>query len=219
MYISRKYKVIFIRIPKTACSSITEFLIKNIDDSNAIHSGVDDSNIKSTLIDAEKTSSKENKSNKYVHYTLQNIVDEGFVKADELKHYNIFGVLRNPIDRQKSMYWFRKKWSKSTPGSLEDYKNITINNCAMKASPATGIEQVEFMKYNNKLHGRFWLFENIDKELNNLLNDLGLSMKYELPKHKSGNRKKNEFEFDEEVMKSLKAHYNNDFIMYHNLKG
>ena len=217
MYISRKYKIIFIRIPKTACSSITEFLIKNISDSEAIHSGVDDSKIKSTLI--SQPIKKPVMSNKYVHYTLQDIVDDGFVKAEELEQYKIFGVLRNPVDRQKSMYWFRKKWSRATPGSLEDYKNITIDNCTMKASPATGIEQVSFMKYNNILHGTFWLFENIDKELNNLLNDLGFSIKHELPKHKSGNRKKNEFEFDEEVMKSLKAHYNNDFMMYHKLKG
>jgi|TARA_R110000744_G_scaffold76776_2_gene151967 hypothetical protein len=217
MYISHKHKIVFIRIPKTACSSITEFLIKNIADPEAIHSGVDDSKIKSTLV-SKAPIRKLVMANKYVHYTLQDIVDDGFIKAEDLSTYKIYAVIRNPVDRQKSMYWFRKKWQKVPPGSLQDYKNITIGNCEMKLSPTTGEEQVSFMKYNNKSYGTFWLFENIDKELNNLMSSLGLNIKHDLPNHKSGNRKKDEFEFDKEVLNSLRAHYNNDFAMYKDLR-
>ena len=49
MYVSHKYKLIFLRTPKTASSSLSEFFIKNIPDPDAIYTLVEDSNIPATL--------------------------------------------------------------------------------------------------------------------------------------------------------------------------
>jgi hypothetical protein len=222
MYISHKYKIIFVRIPKTACSSITDFLIRNIKDSDAVHSGVDDSKIAPTIVDDTKQKQVNpllrSTSNKYVHYTLEDIINEGLIKATSLNRYRCIGVIRDPVDRQKSMYYFRKKWNLRTKPSLQDYKNITINNCTMRLSPITGIQQSDFLMYNGVSYGNMWLYENIEKELPALMKDLGLNSDHKLPKHKFGNRKTGEFNFDEEVMDSLKAHYHKDFKLYNELK-
>lgn len=219
MYISHKYKICFVRIPKTACSSITEYLIRNIDDREAVHSGVDDVAIKSTF--GKNPIRKPIMANKYVHYTLQNIVQDGLIKEDQLSKYKIFGVIRDPVDRQLSMYYFRKKWDRKIKPSLQDYKNITINNCAMKINPAmTGMIQTDFLTYKGRQYGDFLLFDNLEEQLDSLMKEQGLQTGFKLPRHKSGNRKPKqaEIQFDEEVLTSIKTRYTKDYIMYNKLK-
>jgi hypothetical protein len=219
MYISHKYKICFVRIPKTACSSITEYLIRNIPDHEAVHSGVDDVAMKSTL--GKNPIRRPIMANKYVHYTLQDIVKDGFIKENQLKDYTIFGVIRDPVDRQMSMYYFRKKWDRKTKPSLQDYKNITINNCAMKINPdATGKIQTDFLTYKGQPYGKFLLFDNIEEELDKFMKARSMPTGFKLPKHKSGNRKpkQSEIVFDDEVLNSIKMHYTKDYIMYNQLK-
>jgi len=219
MYISHKYKVCFVRIPKTACSSITHYLIKNIDDRQAIHSGVDDVKIKSTL--GKNPIRKPIMANKYVHYTLEDIVNDKFLTPEQLHTYKIFGVIRDPIDRQMSMYYFRKKWDRKTKPSLEDYKQLTINNVAMKINPeATGKLQTDYLKYKGRQYGTFLLYDNLERNLTQFMTNHGLYAEFPLPKHKSGNRvaKGNEIQFDDEVIQSLNEHYSEDFKVYNMLK-
>ena len=51
MFISPKYKFIFLRVPKTASTSLSEFFIRNVDDPDAIYTEVEDSKIAGTLSD------------------------------------------------------------------------------------------------------------------------------------------------------------------------
>jgi len=220
MYISHKYKLIFVRIPKTACSSITHYLIKNIEDREAVHSGVDDAKIKSTL--GKNPIRKPIMSNKYVHYTLADIVNDKFITPQQLNEYKIFGVIRDPFDRQMSMYYFRKKWNRKPKPSLQDYKNLTINNCAMKINPeATGRIQTDYMTYKGRQYGTFLLYDNLEQELRKFMVNHGLSVEHDLPKHKAGNRvaRGNEIKFDDEVIQSINKHYSKDFEVYNMLKG
>jgi len=218
MYISHKYKLIFVRIPKTACSSITEYLIKNIEDREAVHSGVDDAAIKPTM--GKQPIRRPIMSNKYVHFTLQDIVDNKLIAPTQLHEYKIFGVIRDPIDRQLSMYYFRKKWDRKIKPSLQDYKNITINNCAMKVNPdATGRIQSDYLTYKGRQYGKFLLYDNLESELKRFMVNHGFKTEFPLPKHKSGNRKKVEIQFDEEVINSIKQRYSKDFAMIKELKN
>lgn len=220
MYISHKYKVCFVRIPKTACSSITHYLIKNIDDREAVHSGVDDVKIKSTL--GKNPIRKPIMANKYVHYTLEDIVKDKFLTPQQLNEYKIFGVIRDPFDRQLSMYYFRKKWDRKVKASLQDYKNLTINNCAMKINPeATGRIQTDYMTYKGRQYGTFLLYDDLEANLQKFMTNHGLPTEHNLPKHKSGNRvaRGNEIKFDDEVKQSIKEHYLKDFEIYNMLKG
>lgn len=216
MYISHKYKFIFLRSPKTASSSLSEFFIKNIDDPNAVYTPVDDTNIKGNL--DKSIVDKYRKNNKFFHFTLQDLLNENVITYEMIDEYKCFSVLRNPIDRQKSAYYFRKKYNRMRPPSLQDYKQITKNLTTFNKSPLTGMQQTELLVVNGEIKGEFWLYEDLENHLLKFMEDLGVDIKHTLPRHKSGNRKRtNEIEFDEQVMSALKKHFYRDFAEYEKL--
>ena len=98
MYVSHKYKLIFLRTPKTASSSLSEFFIKNIPDPDAIYTPVEDSNIPATLSNEIINKYKINFA--YYHFTLQDLVDNRIITPMAAIQYKSIAVVRNPIDRQ-----------------------------------------------------------------------------------------------------------------------
>lgn len=216
MYISHKYKFIFLRTPKTASSSLSDFFIQNIDDPNAIYTGVDERKIKGTMpIDIVK---KYERFGRIYHLTLVDLIREKFVTADMLNEYYIFSVIRDPIDRQKSMYYFRKKIeSEDTPPSLEEYKRFSRDLRYMKESPLTALPQVSMSKIDDILVGEFWLFEFLQEHIEHFMKVLNLPIRYALPRHKVSNRAQ-DFDFDEETLTAIKTHFKEDFEQYGILK-
>ena len=106
MYLSKKYKLLVLRTPKTGSSSLSEFLIKKIDDPDAIYTEIDDSGIPGTL---NEHIVNRNRPFKYFHFTLNDLIREGVITPDIIMNYRCISVLRNPVDRQKSFYYFMKK--------------------------------------------------------------------------------------------------------------
>lgn len=218
MYISHKYKFVFLRSPKTASSSLSDFFVKNIDDPSAVYTPIDDiktsGNVNQSIID------KHRKYNKFCHFTLQDLIDENLITEKMISEYTCFSVLRNPIDRQKSAYYFRKKYDKKSKPSLNDYKLITKNLTTFKQSPLTGMQQTDLLFFNNKINGNLWLYEDLDNTLKAFMSSIGVKIKHELPKHKSNIRnKENDIEFDNEVITALKKHFYRDFAEYDRLTG
>jgi len=216
MYLSHKYKFIFLRSPKTASSSLSEFFIKNVNDPNAVYTPVDDTKIPGNLDKA--IVDKYRKNNKFFHFTLQDLLNENIITNKIIDEYRCFSILRNPIDRQKSAYYFRKKYDKARPPSLEDYKNITKNLTTFQKSPLTGMQQTDLLLVNNEIKGELWLYENLESHVRKFMKDLNIDIKHPLPKHKSGNRKKEtDIIFDKQVLDALQKHFSRDFREYKRL--
>lgn len=218
MYISHKYKFIFLRTPKTASSSLSEFFIRNIPDLTAVYTPVEDSDLHGTL--NNNIISKYKKDFKFYHFTLQDLIDENIITKDQALTYKSFAVLRNPVDRQKSFYYFYKKWKdRRKPPSLHEYKLWTPNG-SFKNEPNSAIRQVDFLTLDGNVVGEYWLYENINDELNKFMNQINLPIIHPLPNHKSDFRKNrnNEIEFDDEVMDRLLKIFNEDFKLYNALK-
>ena len=217
MYVSHKYKLIFLRTPKTASSSLSEFFIKNIPDHDAIYTPVEDSNILGTL---NKDIINKYKSHyKYYHFTLQDLVDNRIITPMAAIEYKKIAVIRNPIDRQKSFYYFYRKWkAPGTPPSIEQYKAWTHNG-AFIGEPNSAILQSDILKFNNEIHGDYWLYQNFHNDLSKLMRELNLSVTHVLPQHKNDFRKNrdNEIVFDEQAVNTLRTAFGADMDLYNEL--
>jgi hypothetical protein len=133
--------------------------------------------------------------------------------------YKSIAVVRNPIDRQKSFYYFYKRWKNQdrTP-SIEEYNSWTRKG-AFLGEPNSGILQSDILKWNGETQGEYWLYENINNDLNQLMRELNLEVTHVLPKHKNDFRKNrnNEIEFDELAMNNLSKYFGPDIDLYNEL--
>lgn len=217
MYVSHKYKLIFLRTPKTASSSLSEFFIKNIPDPDAIYTPVEDSNIGGTL--SKEIVNKYKVNFAYYHFTLQDLVDNGVVTLAQALEYKSVAVIRNPVDRQKSFYYFYRRWkSVGSQPSLAQYKAWTPQGF-FRGEPNSGILQSNILKCNGKIQGDYWLYQNIGNELSYLMRELNLQVTHPLPNHKNDFRtnRDDEIKFDEEAMRTLTKTFGADIDLYNEL--
>jgi hypothetical protein len=217
MYISHKYKLIFLRSPKTASSSLSEFFIKNIPDPDAIYTPVEDSNIKGTL--SQDIINRYKTHFKFYHFTLQDIIDNNIITKEQALSYRSICVIRDPVDRQKSFYYFYKKWKQpGSQASIEQYNDWTPNGPFI-GEPNSGILQSSFLKIDNKIAGEYWLYQNFHNDLSQLMRELDLSVTHMLPLHKTDFRKNrdNEIKFNEFATDNLNKFFGSDVKLYNEL--
>ena len=219
MYLSHKYKFLFLRTPKTASSSLSDFFINNIDDPGAIYTEVEDANIPGTL--SELIVSKY-RPYAFYHFTISQLIGEGVLTLKQAREYKVFSVLRDPIDRAKSFYYFYKKFRDvGTPATIEQYRNWCYPDTAIfNNDNNSGIQQLALSVHNNELIGEFWLYENLENELHAFMKSLGLPAP-ELPKHKtdSRNNRSNEIQFEEIDIQNINNTFSADVEMYKRLNA
>ena len=78
MYLSHKHKFLFLRTPKTASSSLSDFFIRNIQDDEAIYTEVEDSNLPGTLDEAIVSKYR---PYAFYHFTLNQLIGSPLVAA------------------------------------------------------------------------------------------------------------------------------------------
>lgn len=218
MYLSHKYKFLFLRTPKTASSSLSDFFIRNIDDPDAIYTEVEDSKLPGTL---DESIVSRYRPYAFYHFTLNQLIAEGVITEEQAREYDVFALLRDPIDRAKSFYYFYKKFR--TPGreaSLEEYKSWT-NNGVFDNDANSAIRQTDLLKIGEERIGRFWLYENLEEELFQFCYNNKIVINYPLPNHKTDTRKNrsNEIEFDIEALQGINNHFKEDCELYNKLKN
>ena len=217
MYISHKYKLIFLRSPKTASSSLSEFFIRNIPDPRAVYTPVEDSNIKGTL--SQDIINRYKTNFKFYHFTLQDIIDNNIITKEQALLYRSICVIRDPVDRQKSFYYFYKKWKQpGSRASIEQYNAWTPRGHFL-GEPNSGILQSSFLKIDNKIAGEYWLYQNFHNDLSQLMRELNLSVTHMLPQHKTDFRKNrdNEIKFNEFATDNLNKFFGSDVELYNEL--
>jgi hypothetical protein len=219
MYLSHKYKFLFLRTPKTASSSVCDFLIRNVDDPEAIYTPVEDADIPGTL---DQALIEKYNGYRYYHFTLFQLITEKVITFEQAHEYRNIAVMRDPIDRQMSFYYFFKKWTPNhlRPGNLNEYKQMTPNGYFHGQFNAM-LQQSNLLDLNGKTLGTYWLYENLEKELYKFMDELGIEIKHPLPRHKSEFRKdrpKNEFYFDKESIDKMRKAFPYDFEIYTKLK-
>ena len=105
MVVSHSNNFIFLRVPKNASSSLAEFFVRNCCDSSDQYTAVNDCGILNQNIPSQVLSIYRHQS-RFIHLTLDELVSNDIVTLDKAKSMTKIMVLRNPFDRQLSLYFF-----------------------------------------------------------------------------------------------------------------
>lgn len=126
--ICRDYKLLFIQVPATGCSSVSEVLIEKLGGEKLPQKDI-------MLAGKYKLVGEK-------HNTLQQLVGFNLISQQELKSYLTFGTVRNPFDRFASAYQrYIGSWWEQVIQSDDDLDDPT--NRSGKAYPEKYVKHVE----------------------------------------------------------------------------
>ena len=210
--ILHEHKIIFVHIPKTAGQSVTNYFLNNIG--------------KDFTLDLPEFGLLENVNlempgpQNHHHMYLDEYVDLGYVKKDELKNYFKFCVIRNPLDRFRSSFYYNrmhKKFSYKTflnkvlPRRTEGYERTDLYR---HFCPQTN--------YINSEYGRIDKFFLMDEYFsinfeNYFQEHYGFTGSLEKDINKTNVKEEKVWEFDDKIKAKLNKVYKNDVKLYRTL--
>lgn len=167
MIICRSKGFIFIRVPKTASSSISKHLCSKItfgqNDAYSEFAGYPALNVHTV------------NDRKHEHATLSQFLESKIITQEDIDTLNVYGVLRNPVDRTISMFshvlknFEKKDISTYTKNDVIDLGLKIFHNSPMKYFYSETIKSTEkFIKVYAFLPQTFWLVHNC-KPISNVL--------------------------------------------------
>jgi hypothetical protein len=132
---------------------------------------------------------------------------------------HFIGVIRNPLERQLSLYLQRiveGKYSVKTP-SPKHFKTLVINGIFQDKEPQ-GLPQCSFI--SKDLKHTYWLHDCIEKHLLDFCSNNSIPIKSELRviSRSPGNTKELiKVFYDDELLKQVQDMYKEDFALYNSL--
>ena len=215
MIISDKYKIIFIRIPKTGSTSVEKALIK---------------------ADPGCISSDETKA-PYGHFSAKSVKDFYHISDYRWNEYFKFCTVREPLDWYMSMYldyvnhslhkfsdrlkWFFKNEKCNLPFNPE-YPTVSLDNMLMLHTlnskwyaPTDCVQQVDWIN-----HGKMDLtidFKNLEEGWKIVKDQTGIEVDLELLNKGPIRSKAKDAKFSEEAKKVFSTLHSNDIEFYNNL--
>lgn len=209
MVISEKYKFVFLRIPKNASTSMATWLVKNCCDENDRYTKIGDSGIKTTNI-SNDVIEKHKSQHHFIHMTLQELVDDGVLRREELKEKEVFGVIRNPYHRQLSLFFF-------LPGekTLQRFREVFKDGYHCN-DVSNKILQTDYLRLDGNIIGKSWNYSNIDQCRENFKINKNIVENHPMMKYKSNKKPKDmsslaeEF-YDQDTRNAVYNYYKEDF--------
>ena len=218
MVICKKHKFVFIRIPKNASTSLATFFIRSYCDKDDIYTAVGDANIHSRNV-SQNLINKYRYKYRFIHLSLQELVDNDVIDEPFLRDKKVIGCIREPLDRQLSLYFFLRRGNKTSP---EDFREMFSRGyCA--GDPSNEIPQSEYTTLNGIDYGEHWLYDNLKDHLNDFIKDHQSVVR--LQNYKSSLRNRMDKEklideyYDQKTLDAVKRYYEKDFELYEELKN
>ena len=222
MVISDQHKFIFLRVPKNASTSLATFFVKGYCHSpNDIHTGIGDSKISSKNINLS-LQEKYRKHHRFIHLTLNEIINNQVITESYARRCKIIGVIRDPLDRQLSLYFFKRRGKgDTTPNGFRSM----FRNGYCEDDNNNHILQSDYLKIGDQSVGEWWLYDDLDKHLAEFKSQYPLPNNIELPTYKSSFRKSvdkakqlDEY-YDDATRDAVLDYYARDVDLYERLKN
>lgn len=222
MVISDDHKFIFLRVPKNASTSLATFFVKSYCHSKKdIYTGIGDSRIRSKNI-PQITVEKYRKHHRFIHLTLNEILQNKIVSEKYARSCRIIGCIREPLDRQLSLYFFIKRGTGSA--SPDEFRKM-FKNGYCENDENNKLLQSQYLKIGDQSVGEWWLYEELSERLSQFQQECPPIENVELPTYKTSFRKtvdkqeQIDYYYNEEVKNAVLDYYAADVDLYRRLKS
>lgn len=221
MVICHSHNFLFLRLPKNASSSIAEYMVKNYCDQSVDQwTTVNDAGIKNNNV-PQSLQTKYKVHTRWIHLMLQEVIDNDVITEDKAIQLNKYAVIRDPLERQLSLFFFlmRNRRAVATPQEFrkqfaQGKHESDTNNCNL---------QSDFMKINGKIYDNtyYWLYDNLNDCISTFTKSIDKPIVWDLQQRKSGIKPKNnnlinEF-YDTATRRAVEEYYAADFELYEKL--
>lgn len=216
MVISEKHNFIFIRIPKNASTSLATFFIKNYCYKDDYYTSVGDSGIRNSRI-PQAVLDKHRKQYRFIHLTLNEIIDEGIITREAARHKRVIGVIRNPLERQLSLYFFLNR---NSPGaaSISQFRSF-MQKGYYESDGSNHILQSNYLKIGDENVGEFWNYDKLSDRVAEFKAQYG-KPSHDLQTFKSNFKPTNQNlindYYDAATRKAVEEYFAKDFEIYEN---
>jgi hypothetical protein len=214
------HSFIFLRVPKNASSSVSQWLAKNYVKAGDAMTEVNDGAVQAQGIDVGELRKKYKVDSHWIHMTLQELYDERIVTQQNLLDYKTIAIVRNPYHRQISLYYFLCRLKKQTASAThfrEAFKqgkhHSDTNNAILQSS---------YTIVNGKDYGTWWDFDNIPKHITEFENEKGKAtfalgnLKYNA---KAREEQQSMALYDQKTKDAVREYFDKDFELYNRIAG
>lgn len=224
MFICHSHNFVFLRIPKNASSSIAHYLVDNLgNNSSDLWTEVNDRNgPKMNGVD-QRIRKKYRHHSRYIHLTLQELIEEKLISVEDATRMNKIGIIRNPLERQLSLYF----WLCRNRKSVHDVNSFRkqFSKGKHESDSNNQFTQVDYLKVNGELCDNtiFWKYDDLEQLVRQFVRSKNPDYKTEIPRHKaevSPDEDRNKLidkYYDDETRAAVLDYYSEDFRIYNTL--
>lgn len=225
MVVSFTNNFIFLRVPKNASTTVSAHFIQNgcnprFDTWTRIHEiNAKDVNVPPAVFE------NHNHDWHYVHLSLNEIIKCGVVTEEQAREMDVINIIREPFERQLSLFFFRYKESNPTVGSKtldEEVIKKFFRKCFKDGYHYTDgsnkLRQYDYGTIGDEHVAECWLYENIDEHMREFCSRKKIPF-FPLDTFKSSERKEYDMSYyDDATYEAVANYYAKDIELYNKLK-
>ncbi len=205
MIVSNSRKLIYLRVPRTGSTSLSNFLVEQLafDPDRDVHTPVPYRQIPGLNATAEMD----------VHATLDDILGYGILEQP-LEDYAVYGVIRDPVDRFISAAWHICHLQRVQPSDNND----AVRWAARVAHPDSPVlrPQVDWLLHAGRPINRLFPYERLDHVAAGILDSAGALVTFH---HRSESRRDRNVDLDEVLRQQILHLYPADRALHEQALG
>jgi len=168
MVVSYSNNFIFLRVPKNASSSLAEYFVRNkCNKETDMWTIVNDCGIRENKVPKDVVR-KYAHQYRHIHLTLQELVDNALITPTEASDMTKIVVIRNPLHRQLSLFFFLCR-NKKRVSSPEEFRKVFAQG-KHESDKNNVFTQAEYAKLDGEIAPNvdFWKYEDVNNKIGNL---------------------------------------------------
>ena len=216
MFINLSKNFIYLRVPKTGSTSISNHLVDNFGSMpDSIHTKIPFLNIDGKIpefIQELMPEYQELIKSIKAHITISQIIEKGIVSESFIKQTNIYACLRNPVDRFLSMCYHLDV----SPEIVGVSRNKLVEFNLTRVDPQWHMwwPQTSWCLLNNEPVNKLFLYEDIDKTIKEITGE----DKPLVHRHRDDSSKMSQDDpLDQSLIQEIEKLYSEDVKLYNSL--